>query len=455
MIKSPPLHMGWLLDIVGTNPLGVPINLKAPGLKSHTAIIAQSGSGKSFMLGRLLEEIASKTQARIVILDPNSDFVKFSEVDEGVWKDSKLSMWFGPEDSLDLFRKRWATIGFKVITNRHADSPGLRHPNAQIARISLSWGRLSLSEQASYLGFTMATHPGELLALNQIRRLAKSEWKEKNREGCFSLGRFLDWAAALWVKACKLEDSGPPLQWPVDKISLQEGEVSCSAALNVYGRVHELESYNIWDLEEEANSLPSHLQELGEDSHNRVLCIDLASLERTEERLSVAYKALDSLWKLARQKWLDAIKKPAKEDDRHPFFIVVDEAHNLAPAEPGSILARSVNDTLVRIATEGRKYGLFLILATQRPSRLEQGVLSQCDNLCLAKMNNRIDLELVRSGFGFVPTDMVERAVKFAVGDALFSGNLIEKSVCAHVAPRRTAEGGRNLQDTFWLQDPC
>jgi len=47
-----------------------------PGLKAHTLIVGQSGSGKSFMLGRFLEEIAAKTSARMVILDPNSDFVE-------------------------------------------------------------------------------------------------------------------------------------------------------------------------------------------------------------------------------------------------------------------------------------------------------------------------------------------------------------------------------------------
>lgn len=67
-------------------------------------------------------------------------------------------------------------------------------------------------------------------------------------------------------------------------------------------------------------------------------------------------------------------------------------------------------------------------------------------------MNNRIDLEVVEALFGFVPTGMAKRALDFKVGDALLSGNFIERSSYTHVAPRRTAEGGRNLRD-FWLQD--
>ena len=45
------------------------VEVEASAAAKHTAVIAQSGSGKSFFLGRLLEEIALKTQARVVILE--------------------------------------------------------------------------------------------------------------------------------------------------------------------------------------------------------------------------------------------------------------------------------------------------------------------------------------------------------------------------------------------------
>lgn len=81
MTQFTPLHLGWCLDEAD----GRPLYLEASGLKAGTVIIAQSGSGKSFTLGRLLEEIAAKTRARIVILDPNSDFVKLSKVEANAW----------------------------------------------------------------------------------------------------------------------------------------------------------------------------------------------------------------------------------------------------------------------------------------------------------------------------------------------------------------------------------
>jgi hypothetical protein len=77
------LQLGWKMAASSGNE---PLYLRAKGLPAHMAVIAQSGSGKSFMLGRMLEEIAGKTLARFLILDPNSDFVKFSVVDNDAWQ---------------------------------------------------------------------------------------------------------------------------------------------------------------------------------------------------------------------------------------------------------------------------------------------------------------------------------------------------------------------------------
>lgn len=55
------------------------VMVPAEAMAYHTAIIAQSGSGKSFFLGRLVEEILLQTKARCLILDPNADFRRFAD----------------------------------------------------------------------------------------------------------------------------------------------------------------------------------------------------------------------------------------------------------------------------------------------------------------------------------------------------------------------------------------
>ena len=134
---APILHFGWQLDLVGDPPPKIPVLLTAKGLKSHTAIIAQSGSGKSFALGRLLEEVVSRTHARVVILDPNSDFVRLGEINEGAWEEEHLTEWFGENDTLELFSERWKTVGVKTLTLRAPGDMAESTEGASVSGISI------------------------------------------------------------------------------------------------------------------------------------------------------------------------------------------------------------------------------------------------------------------------------------------------------------------------------
>ena len=74
------------------------------------------------------------------------------------------------------------------------------------------------------------------------------------------------------------------------------------------------------------------------------------------------------------------------------MLIVIDEAHNVCPAEPEDPLAALATEDAIRIAAEGRKFGLYLLVVTQRPQKVHENVLSQCDNLVLMRMNSAADL---------------------------------------------------------------
>ena len=63
---------------------GVPLVLDAGGFDRHTFLCGQSGSGKTYALGGVLERLLAETGLRLVILDPNSDHVRLGEVREGV-----------------------------------------------------------------------------------------------------------------------------------------------------------------------------------------------------------------------------------------------------------------------------------------------------------------------------------------------------------------------------------
>jgi hypothetical protein len=61
-----------------------------------------------------------------------------------------------------------------------------------------------------------------------------------------------------------------------------------------------------------------------------------------------------------------------------------------------------------------RKYGLWLLMSTQCPSKLHPSALSQCDNLGLTKMNSPIDLAEIGRVFGYVPDELLRKASSFS-----------------------------------------
>ena len=72
---------------------GVPFALDAGGFDRHTFLCGQSGSGKTYSLGLVLEQLLLETELRIVILDPNSDFVRLGNVRDGA--DAGLASRYG------------------------------------------------------------------------------------------------------------------------------------------------------------------------------------------------------------------------------------------------------------------------------------------------------------------------------------------------------------------------
>jgi type IV secretory pathway VirB4 component len=70
------------------------LRVSADLMDSHTVIVAQSGSGKSFFLGRLIEELLMRTKCRCLIFDPDGDFSRMDQINEDVWQESSYNFVF-------------------------------------------------------------------------------------------------------------------------------------------------------------------------------------------------------------------------------------------------------------------------------------------------------------------------------------------------------------------------
>lgn len=110
---------------------------------------------------------------------------------------------------------------------------------------------------------------------------------------------------------------------------------------------------------------------------------------------------------------------------RHPIALFCDEAHLYIPERAQGDAANEISISIFeRIAKEGRKYGVGLIVITQRPSEVNRTVLSQCNNLIAMRLTNAEDQGVVRrllpdslGGFGDL-LPILDTGEALVVGDA-------------------------------------
>jgi uncharacterized protein len=133
-----------------------------------------------------------------------------------------------------------------------------------------------------------------------------------------------------------------------------------------------------------------------------------------------------------------------------PLLFVCEEAHKYVSTDRTAGFAPT-RRAISRIAKEGRKYGVYLGLVTQRPAELDPTVISQCGTLFAMRMSNDRDQALLRSAvpetianlLAFVPSLGTREALAFGVG-ILLPTRLIFAELPQHLIPRSDAIG-RNL----------
>jgi hypothetical protein len=113
-------------------------------------------------------------------------------------------------------------------------------------------------------------------------------------------------------------------------------------------------------------------------------------------------------------------------DGKLPLLFVCEEAHRYASAD-ANVGFGPTRRAIARIAKEGRKYGVFLALVTQRPAELDPTIISQCSTLFAMRMSNERDQALVRSAvsdaaanlLGFLPSLGTREVFAFGEGVAI------------------------------------
>ena len=354
---------------------GVPVQLDGGGLNRHTFMCGQSGSGKTYSLGLLLEQVLAETSLRVVILDPNSDYVGLGQL---------------REDADPGVAGRFSGVmgDVQVWGESPTDQP-----------LRMSFAGLTPDVQAASLGLDPIHDREEYAALTDLLRA--------NVSGTSLV-------------------SGPDQLLQADTAG---GRALAQRAANLG-----VLAWTIWSPDQR-----SLLDELRSPS-SRCTVVDLGSLGTVQEQQLVAAAVLSELW--------------TNRLSRQPCLVVIDEAHNICPAEPSSRTLQISTDQTVQIAAEGRKYGLYLLTSTQRPNKVHENVTSQCDNLLLMRMNSQADVADLSRLFSFVPPGLMAGASSFRMGQALVAGKFFPQAGYVQMGARVSREGGTDIPTTWAARRP-
>lgn len=353
--------------------------LSAKGFNRHTFLCGQSGSGKTYGLGVLLERLLLDTTIDMLILDPNSDYVGLGEL-----LPERESGANGEE--YERIARRWHDLTRRIVVLGAGEGG---HPYRVV------FSRLTTGQQALVLGVDPLREPEPFAAFRRIRDAAGN--------GDMTL-------AELLARAEGSDD--PHMQ-----------------ALALRARNLGVPTWNVWA---GPGDTPS-METLPPDF--RVVVADLGTTDSPRERSVIAAGLLEWLW--------------TRRHTRVPRLVVIDEAHNVCPQTPDSPMQALATEQVVRIAAEGRKYGLYLLLSTQQPQKIHANVLSQCDNLILLRMNSSVDVDHLSGVFGFVPATLLHQSAAFGLGEGLVAGKISAHPVRYRGARRWTREGGADVPATW------
>jgi hypothetical protein len=350
---------------------GVPCVAAGGGFDRHTFLCGQSGSGKTYSLGVILERLLIETGLRLLVLDPNSDFVRLGDV--------------------------------------RTDAPP------------------TLAAHYAHAASGVAVYSAEIPGLHRLR-LRASEMEPAVQAALMRLDPIDDREEYAALATLLASEETPTLE------SLTESEHPDARRLGLRIRSLGIDRFGVW-----ARDDPGSVLDAVHDQSVRCVVVDLGSLATRAEQSLVAATVLSELWR--------------HRQERMPILIVIDEAHNVCPAEPQDQLSALAADYAVRIAAEGRKFGLYLLVSTQRPQKIPENVLSQADNLVLLRLNSLADAAFARAAFSFVPPSLIERAVTFRQGEALIAGKISPQPALLRFGARITEEGGADVPTT-WAAAP-
>lgn len=422
------LDQGVTLDLASVGPerTDLPI-LPEDLLGRHCAILGSTGGGKSWTLARLAEACAMH-RSKLILLDASGEHWRlpfavhahFGELAEENRKSINVSMPYTELDESDLF-----------AIFRPAGQTQL--PKLRLAVRSLKLARL--------LGEHPIVHDGRIRKQGQpIGAIAL----EHDRMATQLNNPRAEFDIALLTRQIHAE-----CVWPTDFNDPTRygglNERDYAACVSLLSRVEAaLVSPDLACILNPGGIEPlsAVVTRFLNDPEQRVLCVSLARLGFTADVREIVANAIG-------RHLIDRARKG--EFKKAPVVVCVDEAHHFLNRQVGDELATYPLDAFDLIAREGRKYGLTIVLATQRPRDLPETTLSQIGSLIIHRMTNQRDRDVVMSAASELDRSASTLIPGLLAGQALVVGGRMPLPLIVDIKPplAEPDSSGPNFQNAW------
>lgn len=416
-----PRHAGRGVDLAAlANRQDVDVHVDGHAIVTrHLAILAMTGAGKSWAVRRIIEQLAEKRYP-IVIFDPHGDYTGLADVPALRGKIRRFYAQFpifeqAPETVITIVE----SLGWELAnTHRRFFDAFFAGARALLAADSGPNGERA-RWLAAYLGNDTISRNGlqpDLYLLADIVQAAVLAGRSSDIQAQNTI--------VTWTGKDDLRLNKQNAQW------LESLPNNLRVAAR---RLRQMEQISR-TAARTTEPLPTDRKQLVD--YGRISIVALSGYP-TEFQAMIYSLVAESLFEAR-----------VSDELRLPLLILLEEAHNFAPAHPSSSAEQRSITITRQIAQEGRKFRVGLILISQRPSRLDETTLSQCNSFVIMRMVNPADQSYVRKVVESLGEDEARMLPDLDVGEALLSGQFTSLPVLVKIKPPQS-KGEREEADAF------
>lgn len=363
-------------------------------ISKHFAVLAMTGSGKSWTVSVIIEAIALNYDIPILIFDPHGEYSSLKVPNpENASTDNPISK-----------KTKIYVASDKQIKNR---SDEMFHEKFGINRQSESL-HVNMTDLETY----------------QIIHLLRSLYDLSEAQS-----RILQAGWADIINDPALRDS-TDINDIIKKLAhIGNDVVQGVAANNILNTKLRILYDTMPFIRKSAEQKPLKLDEIVK--RGQISVIDMSGIEVIHQQALMAILS-------------SKILKGRMDGSIPPLLLILEEAHRYIPAGAASTASKP---TIKRVAQEGRKFLMGMGIISQRPSRLDDDVLSQCNNQVIMRLTNPNDQNYVKKVSEWVSDGDLEEIRSMVPGEAFIFGSAVPLSLPIKITKERHTQHGGYTPD--------